>query len=314
MKEVTFRTDFPHAVKSQAQKQLRETYLCLKGGGEELEGGRRRRGGNKKRRKLQEVFPKEVLWYIPQLTLCVCSSQGGTGTVLLGSCSSLLDGTYLCLPVFLLLFWLVPAATKSKHLWLFSLVFHWFLHCILHSRLVISFPLLPLWSLPRAAGSPSKHPWLYRQGEEVLLSNTRWMYPCSAFFSFKIWWSCLCIAFYRMDTAFLCPACPTLGAISSALVPSLLPQVHAVHMAPYASLMAAGYKFMFSVPTPLSWSWMPSQCLATVPGPVESLICQFMARRPMGRVQFSAAPRCTERSSLAGRGSVWWHCGPRRPH
>lgn len=33
MKEVTFRTDFPHAVKSQAQKQLRETYLCLKGGG-----------------------------------------------------------------------------------------------------------------------------------------------------------------------------------------------------------------------------------------------------------------------------------------
>lgn len=58
MKEVTFRTDFPHAVKSQAQKQLRETYLCLEVGGEPGRG-RRRKGRNKKRRKLQgRVFPQ----------------------------------------------------------------------------------------------------------------------------------------------------------------------------------------------------------------------------------------------------------------
>ena len=59
MKEVTFRTGFPHAVKSQAQKQLRETYLCLEGGGgvgEKKEG----KGRNKKRRKLQEKVINNV--------------------------------------------------------------------------------------------------------------------------------------------------------------------------------------------------------------------------------------------------------------
>lgn len=55
-----------------------------------------------------------------------------------------------------------------------------------------------------------------------------------------------------MDMVLSCPACPTLGGINSSLVLSLLPQVYAVHKAPYASLMVAGYKFMFSIPTPLS--------------------------------------------------------------
>lgn len=55
-----------------------------------------------------------------------------------------------------------------------------------------------------------------------------------------------------MDMVLLCPACPTLGEINFSLVPSLLPQVYVVHMAPYASLVAAGHKFMFSIPTPLS--------------------------------------------------------------
>lgn len=63
MKEVTFRTDFPHAVKSQAQKQLRETYLCLEGGGgggsgrEEGGGkGEIKRGGNFRKKCFPEKW------------------------------------------------------------------------------------------------------------------------------------------------------------------------------------------------------------------------------------------------------------------
>lgn len=323
MKEVTFRTDFPHAVKSQAQKQLRETHLCLEGG-REWQRGRKGKVRHKRKRELPEkVFPKKWLGALHSRDSALVPVQVEWKVLCELQFSS---GWYppLHLTVLLLLSCVVPATTASKD------------HCLSLLPLTVCIPhlsslrdgpftLLLLQPLPMAAGSPFEHPWISRiyflnprRGSISFKHSQTYLFSdCFWGFCFKSWWFCLYIfphCFLEDGYGCLCPVCPTLGEINSSLVPSLLPQVYAVHMAPYASLMVAGYKFMFSIPAPLSWSWMPSQCLATVPGPVESLICQFMPCCPMGRAQFSAAPHCTERSSLAGHGSVWWHCGPRRHH
>lgn len=162
MKEVTFRTDFPHAVKSQAQKQLRETYLCLEGGGvsgrEEGRGKREIKGGGNFRKK---CFPKK--WF------GTSHSRGSAPVPVKG------EQKQLCWVV-AVFFWMVSISPSSS----FSLV-NLCSSCYYTIKISSSFiatsimvcipdlsslrdgPFAFLLLLPllEAAGSPSKHPCLH---------------------------------------------------------------------------------------------------------------------------------------------------------
>lgn len=113
----------------------------------------------------------------------------------------------------------VPAAMISKHPWLFSFTFVGpsVMFCIPDlSSHFLSFndgPCLGLLDLlPNILGFIGKE----RKNCVQILVGCMHFLPLFLFF-FKASWSCLCIFLYcfLLDTVLSCPACPTLGGISS---------------------------------------------------------------------------------------------------